>query len=88
MQGEAQVMVTVLKQQWFGLLHKVAAQGPLQLQHLLWVRAGATGRGSPSYLADGPFPTASLRAETGLGRGNQAVTLQAETHPGTGLGIW
>lgn len=34
---EAQVMVTVLEQQGFGLLHEVSAQGPLQLQHLLWV---------------------------------------------------
>lgn len=35
MQGEAEVVVRVFKQQRFGLLHQVATQSSLQLQHLL-----------------------------------------------------
>lgn len=37
MKGESQVVITVLEQQGLGLLHQIATQSPLQLQHLLWV---------------------------------------------------
>lgn len=52
-EGEAQVMVTVLEQQGFGLLHQVPAQGPLQLQHLLWV--GQQEGGAHRTWPMGPF---------------------------------
>lgn len=52
MQGQAQVVVAVLEQQGLGLLHQVAAQRPLQLQHLL--RAESRKR-SPSHLAGCPL---------------------------------
>lgn len=35
MEGEAQVVVTVLKQKGFWLFHQVASQSPFQLKHLL-----------------------------------------------------
>lgn len=47
MQRQAQVVVTVFKQQGFGLLHQIATQRPLQLQHLLW--AGRQGEGGAHH---------------------------------------
>lgn len=70
-QGEAQVVVTVLEQQRFGLLHQVAPQCPLQLQHFL------RGRGGLHHAwASGPF----LLAVRGGGRPHLSAVQDPADH--------